>query len=209
MAPAQAGPEKVYVVSVKLNDFGLYTFYIFRYLLFTMMIFIVLLVLFIIYKVIVYLTDPHRKFGIRFRFREKLFVSFVLASVIPIIVLAVYTRELAKDKNNDFYKNQIISDLRIIEQYIRTKAPELEVTLPKHGKDSKQEKLSEIFGKGFSESDKNFNLFIKTKLTATTTEQLYKSDLLDTRISGNAFYNIALLKKDYYQETQEIGNYKF
>jgi nitrogen fixation/metabolism regulation signal transduction histidine kinase len=207
--PAHGGssPEKIYVVSVKANDFALYSFYSLRYLLFVVVIFAVFFVCFVIYRAVVYLIRREGSYSFRFRFREKLFVSFVLASVIPIVVLAIYTRELAKEKNNDFYKNQLISDLRIMEQYIRTKAPFLE--FPKPPKEGKQDNLSDIFGRGFSQSEKNFNLFVKTKLAATTNEELYKSDLLDTRISGNAFYNVAVLKKDYYSESEEIGNYKF
>ncbi len=209
MTPAHGGsaPEKIYVVSIRINDFGLYSFYTLRYLLFVVIIFAILFVFYAVYKIFLYFISSEGAYRFKFRFREKLFVSFVLASVIPIVVLAVYTRELAKEKNDDFYKNQLISDLRIMEQYIRTKEPFIDFN--KQGKENKQDNTSEIFGKGFSESDKNFNLFVKTKLAATTDELLYKSDLLDTRISGNAYYNVALLKKDYYSESQEIGTYKF
>ena len=34
---------------------------------------------------------------------------------------------------------------------------------------------------------------------------MYKSGLLDDRISGSAYYNIALQKKDYYTENETIG----
>lgn len=203
-------PEKIFVVSVKVNDFGLTTFFIFRFLLFVVIIYSVFLVIFMLYKVSEYIMLPKKNRLFNFGFREKLFASFLVASVIPIIILAVYTREFVKEKNNDFYKNQIISDLRIVEQYVRNKiSPEEPPALNKNPKQDAVINSSDIFGKSFSESDKNFNYFVKTKLAASTNEQLYKSDLLDTRISGSAYYNIVLLKKDYYSETQEIRNFKY
>src|SRR4030095_2811136 len=197
--------EKIYVVSVRVNDFSLSTFFFFRYLLFVVMVYLVFLIVYIIYKGFSYLLDTESVSFVKFGFREKLFVSFMLASVIPIVILAIYTRAFVNDKNEDFYKNQLISDLRIVEQYVKNKTTEQSQERPQ--KQDNPNQFANLFNKGFSESDKNFNFYVKTRLAATTNEQLYKSDLLDTRISGNAFYNIALLKKDYFSENQQIGDY--
>jgi nitrogen fixation/metabolism regulation signal transduction histidine kinase len=200
--------EKIYVVSVKVNDFGLSTFYFFRFLLFIVLIYLIMLVIYLTYKLLLYIANPEKYKFFKFGFREKLFASFLFASVIPIVILAIYTREFVKDKNEEFYSNQLISDLRIVEQYIKSKTS-AEVSKEKTGKKENVVPYSDLFDRGFSESDKNFNFYVKTKLAATTNEQLYKSDLLDTRISGNAFYNIALLKRDYFPENQQIGDFTF
>ena len=199
--------EKIYVVSVKVNDFGLSSFFFFSYLLFIVYIYIIFLIIYIIYKAVAYLADTESFIFFKFGFREKLFVSFLLASVIPIVILAIYTREFVKDKNENFYKNQLISDLRIVDQYIKNKMSAPPVKPNKNLKQDNTFVFEKMFDKGFSESDKNFNFYVKTKLAATTNEQLYKSDMLDTRISGNAFYNIALLKKDYFTENEQIGDF--
>lgn len=201
--------EKIYVVSVKVNDFGLSTFFFFRYLLFVVLIYGVLLALYLLYKLSMYISDPEKYKFFKFGFREKLFASFLLASVIPIVILAIYTREFVKDKNEEFYRNQLISDLRIVEQYIKSKESAEMLKQNKNLKSANALTYGGLFDKGFSESDKNFNFYVKSKLAATTNEQLYKSDLLDTRISGNAYYNIALLKRDYFPESQQIGDFTF
>lgn len=201
--------QKIYVVSVKVNDFSLSTFFFFRYLLFLVLIYLIFLFVYIVYKGFSYLLDTESVRFIKFGFREKLFVSFMLASVIPIVILAIYTRAFVNDKNEDFYKNQLISDLRIVDQYVRSRT-NFDVTKTDkkiHGENITG--FSNLFDKGFSETDKNFNYYIKNKLAATTSEQLYKSDLLDTRLSGSAYYNLALLKKDYFSENQQIGDFTF
>jgi hypothetical protein len=104
---ANAAPtEKIYVVSVQVNDFSLSTFFFFRYLLFVVLIYVIFLAFYIVYKGFSYLLDTESVRFVKFGFREKIFVSFLLASVIPIVILAIYTREFVNDKNDNFYKNQ-------------------------------------------------------------------------------------------------------
>lgn len=197
--------EKIYVVSIPANDFSMMIFFFFKFLIFVVIFFIVFLFFYLIYRGIYYLLVS-KPFGtFKFGFREKIFVSFIIVSVIPIIALALYSREFVKEKNSDFYKSQIISDLKLVEQYIKHRTPSVDFNRLRMAKGSDNYGFQNVFGRGFSESHKNFNLFINAKLVSTTDEQLYKSDLLDERISGKAYYNIALLKKDYYSENNEIG----
>lgn len=200
---------KIYVVSVKVNDFSLSTFFFFRYLLFLVLIYLMFLFIYIVYKGFSYLLDTESVRFIKFGFREKLFASFMLASVIPIVILAIYTRAFVNEKNEDFYKNQLISDLRIVDQYVRSRTGVETSNTDKRPPKETATGFSNLFDKGFSETDKNFNFYIRNRLAATTSEQLYKSDLLDTRLSGSAYYNLALLKKDYFSENQQIGDFTF
>ncbi len=198
--------EKIYVVSLKLNDFGLITFFVFKYLLYVVVVYFIFLIGYSCYKVGSYFINRPRKRLFRFGFREKIFASFFLVSVIPIVALAIYSRAYVNSKNNEFYRSQMVSDLRLVEQYIRkTMQPQDYSEMGSHIIVGETQGFSNIFGKGFTESHKNFNLYVKIKLESTTDEQLYKSDLLDTRISGRAFYNLALLKKDFFTETIDIG----
>jgi nitrogen fixation/metabolism regulation signal transduction histidine kinase len=201
--------SRITVVSVKVNDFSLSTFYFFRYLLFIALIYIVLIAVYTLYKLFLFIKYKRTVTIFKFGFREKLFASFLFSSLIPIIILALYTRALVSDKNEVFYKNQLNNDLNLVEQYIKSVLDEnLHPKLKNYPKESKSD-YKNIFNRGFLETDKNFNLFIKNNLVATTNEQFYKSDLLDTRISGNAYYYLNLLKKDYFLENQQIGDFNF
>lgn len=198
--------EKIYIVSVKMNDFGLVTFFIFKYLLFVVILYLIFITVYLLYKLVEYFSRLNRRSTFYFGFREKLFASFLIVSVIPIIVLAVYSREYVRNKNNEFYNNQLISDLRIVEQYVKHRLSAFNFSkMSSSGGGERSTSFSNVFGREFAESHKNFNLYGRINLIATTDEQLYKSDLLDTRIDGNAFYNIVLLKKDYYKENRDIG----
>jgi signal transduction histidine kinase len=198
--------EKIFIVSSKINNFGVMTFFAFKYLLFVVLVYLLFLFLYIIYRTYYYLELPRKRKPFIFGYREKLFAAFFVVSVIPIIILALYTREFVENKNADFYNEQLLSDLKIVNQYIKNKIPppnKTERFSPSLKRDEN------IFAGGFPESHKNFNLFVKNKLVSTTNEELYKSDILDTRISAPAYYNVVLLKKDYFVENQEIGSFKY
>ena len=188
-------PERIFSISLRRNDLKLITFFYLKYVLF-----VVFVYLFTLAIITVLLLFRLRKF--RLNFREKLFASFFIVSVIPIVFLAVYTRSFIKNKYDYNFQNEIISDLNLISQSLKTNQQNL--NLDSLGKDP-----NKLLTKSMNPSDKNFNLFIKTNLVSTTNDELYKSDLLDTRINEDAYYNIFYLRKDFYSETAEIGMYSF
>ena len=191
--------ERIYAISLKREDVTLTTFYYLKFILFTIFVY---LFLYLIFSV----TYVYRTKKIKLNFREKLFVSFFIVSVIPIILLAVYTRTYIINKNETNLKNQIVSDLNLVTENLEGEPLKLDYY---KNKDSLDILGKDILYKNLSESDKNFNLFIKNKLISTTNEELYKSDLLDTRIDADAFYNIKYLKKDLLLKTQDVGGFSF
>ena len=105
--------ERIFSISLKRNDFKLITFFYLKYILFV--VFVYLFTLAIISSLLIFKL---RKF--RLNFREKLFASFFIVSVIPIVFLAVYTRGFIKDKYDYNFQNEIISDLNLISQSFKT-----------------------------------------------------------------------------------------
>jgi len=191
--------ERIYAISLKREDVTLTTFYYLKFILFTIFVYFILYLIFGV-------TYVYRTKKIKLNFREKLFVSFFIVSVIPIILLAIYTRTFIINKNETNSKNQIVSDLNLMSENLQGKPTNIDY---KRKKDTLKTFQMSILGRNLSESDKNFNLFIKNELVSTTNEELYKSDLLDTRIDADAFYNIKYLKKDLFLKTQDVGGFSF
>ncbi|MEO6695045.1 MAG: ATP-binding protein [Ignavibacteria bacterium] len=196
VTPQGSENERIYSISLKRNDFKLTTFFYLKFILFAVVIYLLILSVFSVILVI-----KNRK--MRLNFREKVFASFFIVSVIPIVILALYTRSFIKNKYDINFQNQIISDLNLVSQSL--KGSNLNFT----SLDSLSKDQNKLLVKSLSQSDKNFNLFLKTKLASTTNEELYKSDLLDTRVDADAYYNIVYLRKDFYSKTEEIGVYSF
>ena len=191
--------EKIYVVSLKRDDFSLTTFFYLKFILFTVLIYTVfylLIGIFLIFKV-------HK---IEFNFSERLFVSFLLVSIIPIIFLGIYTRSYVTNKNNASIRNQIISDLSLVNESLKDE----KISVSKYKTfDSLRRVAKDILDKNFARTEKNFNFFYKNRLVASTNEELFKSDLLDSRVDNDAYYNIIFLKKDFFIKSKDIGGSDF
>lgn len=188
--------ERIFSISLKRNDFKLTTFFYLKFILFVISVY-----LFTLAIISVLLLFRIKKFSLNFR--EKLFASFLIVSVIPIVLLAIYTRSFIKNKYDINFQNEIISDLNLVSQGFKTNQFNF------NNLDSLNNRQSSFLSGSLANSDKNFNLFIKTKLVSTTNDELYKSDLLDMRIDADAYYNIVYLRKDFFSKTEEIGVYSF
>ena len=188
--------ERIFAISLKRSDVKLIIFFYLKFILFTVVIYLVVLSV-----LAVILLSRIR--SLQFNFREKLFASFFIVSVIPIILLAIYTRSFIKNKYDGNFQNQIISDLNLVSQSLKSAQTGI-------GRiDSLGVESGTIMTKSIQQSDKNFNLFSKYRLVATTDEELYKSDMLDTRADADAYYNVYVMKKDFYSKTKELGPYSF
>lgn len=188
--------ERIFSISLKRNDFKLTTFFYLKFILFVMFLYLIIVSVFSI-LIIFRLRD------LRFNFREKLFASFFIVSVIPIVLLAIYTRSFIKDKYDYNFQNEIVSDLNLFSQSMVNSQVDFS-SLDSLGKNQ-----SNLLTNSLKRSDKNFNLFLKTKLVSTTNDELYRSDLLDTRIDAEAYYNIVYLRKDFFSENEGIGILSF
>jgi two-component system, NtrC family, nitrogen regulation sensor histidine kinase NtrY len=195
----EEAPEVIFTLSVKRDDFRVLMFYFLKYMLFALIVFIGFYV--------VYITAILFQFrNLRFKFREKLFISFLIVSVIPIIFLAVYTRTYINDKNYTSYSNRIASDLSLLNETLKD-----EKTLFNKFKsaDTVRNAAREVLNKNFLNSPQNYNIFIKNKLIASTNEELFKSDFLDTRVGNEGYLNIILLKKDIFLLNKNINGQDF
>ncbi|MCB0725022.1 MAG: HAMP domain-containing protein [Ignavibacteriae bacterium] len=191
--------ERIYSISLKRDDLRVTVFYYLKFIIFSVFVYVVLYLGFGIYYIV-----KHRRFWLNFR--EKLFFSFFLVSVIPIILLAIYTRGFIISKNDSNLQNQIISDLNILSESLKGK----QIIDETVSDPDSLRLLQRDFLKGnLSRTDKNFNLYIKNKLISTTNEELYKSDLLDTRVDAEANYNINFLNKDLFLKTQNQGTISY
>ena len=191
--------NRIFAISVKRNDITITIIYYFKFIIFSTGLFIIL---YIFYSL--RLIFKFRQ--IKLNFREKLFTSFFIVSIIPIIFLAVYTRTFIKNKNDVTLQNQILSDLNLVNESIKGKKL---LFSNYRNQDSLIRQQRNILDKNLAKPDKNFNLFLKEKIISTTNEELFKSDLFDTRIDEEAYYNMYILKSDLLMKEQMIGNNKF
>ena len=196
---SETGSNKIYTISLKRNDLNIISFFYLKFILLCSLIYLMISA--------VYLMLYLRKVNIfKIHFREKLFAAFFIVSVIPIILLALYTRSYINTKYSETFASQIKSDLNLLSEGVKTKTFDLSLNKKP---DSLTSQTKNILSNNFNQIDKNFNIFIKNKLASTTNEELFQSGLIDERIDGAAFYNIFYEKKDLVLKNEDIGGFSF
>ena len=191
--------EKVSAITLKSEKYSFVLFFYLKFVLFTALVY---LIIYIIYA----FAFSYKLKLFKPSFRNKLFFTFLIISLIPLFILGIYTRTFIIKKNDGILQSQIESDLNFANDFVEA---EKRNTIVKNSQDSITKIYKNAVKKYFIKSDKNFNLFSGLKLAATTNDELFKSDLLDTRIDADAYYNIFFSGKDKYTKVQNIGSFSF
>ncbi|MGB9697576.1 MAG: ATP-binding protein [Ignavibacteria bacterium] len=191
--------ERIFTVSIIYNDLASMMFFYFKFILFATFVF---LIVFAIKGL--FLLKELKTF--RLNFRDRLFAAFLVVSIIPIIILAIYTRSYITNKNDNFFRNQIVSDLNLGTGSLQ----DAQKLISRYKSiDSLQKFVTGIFIKNFSRTDKSYILYLKNRMVATTNKELFDAGLLDPRADAEAFYNIYYLKRDLFIRYVNIGEYSF
>lgn len=191
--------ERIFAVSIMYDDVTSLMFFYFKFILFATFVFLVILAI----KGLFLLRELK---SFKLNFRDKLFAAFLVVSIIPIIILAIYTRSYITSKNDNFFRNQIVSDLNLGTGSLN----DAQKLVSRYKSiDTLQKFVSGVFTKNFSRTDKSYILYLKNKMIATTNKELFDAGLLDPRVSAEAFYNIYYLKRDLLIRYINIGKYSF
>ncbi|MEX0735949.1 MAG: ATP-binding protein, partial [Bacteroidota bacterium] len=133
--------------------------------------------------------------------REKLVTSFAILSVLPLLVLAYYNRELAVDRLNETIGRRLSQELDLVEQRITTAVLDEEDFLSGINDD-----FCEVVA---TDLGIDFTVYGRMSLQASSRPELYKASMLDERLHGPAFANAVLLGKKFYQASEQIGTVRY
>ena len=135
-------------------------------------------------------------------FRDKLLGALLVTALVPIIVMATYGRQLARERMLD-------STAKRLEQETMTLGVSISQRL--QGEEGiVQEALSRyVIDQLADEAGTDFNLYVGDQLQASSRPELYDVGILDKRLSGLAYANTMLKGKRFYLQTENIGSYQY
>ena len=137
----------------------------------------------------------------RFAFREKLITSFAILSVLPLVVMAYYNRELALDRLDQNITRRLSQDLDVTQQRITTTVED-------------EQDFSRGVNNDFCETvaadlGVDFSVYEGSELKASSRPELYRSSILDNRLTGTAFVNTVVLGRGFYETKERIGEVSY
>ncbi|MGB2867839.1 MAG: ATP-binding protein [Bacteroidota bacterium] len=134
---------------------------------------------------------------VRVSFRTKLFVAFAVISIVPLLLLGYYNREMATERSEQNVANALVSELDMISQRILNYVNDEEDFI--HGvNDDFCESIAAEFGV-------DFTVFRHFALQASSRPELYNVSILDARLPGEAFANCLLLERSFFVSSEKIG----
>ena len=190
----ESNPGRVLAVGLKSVDS--------RWRLFNLVkMFTVYLVFFIVGIVTYALLRSVRRRAPVFGFREKLVSSFALLSILPLVVMAYYNRELAVERLNENITRRLSEDLFLLHQRIASTVHDAA-----DFSGGVNNEYCEILA---SDLGVDFAVYGRSRLQSSSRPELYRTAILDGRLPGDAFANVVLLQRNIFKDTERIGEVEY
>jgi signal transduction histidine kinase len=155
--------------------------------------------------VIVLLIWSIRSFsGLHYRmsFRGKLLVAFIAISLIPLVFIAFYNRHFVQERAMEATVKYLSEQSAIITSEVQKR---YQVNAPVALEGLSDDQCMMIA----SDLNTDFNVYSLSSIRATSKPEMFDAELLDPFLSAAASLNIIWRGKEYFYETQMIGNYSY
>jgi signal transduction histidine kinase len=137
----------------------------------------------------------------RFGFREKLITSFAILSVLPLLLMAYYNRELAIDRLDQNITKRLSQDLDVTQQRISTTVEDEQ--------DFSQGVNNDYCEAVASDLGVDFSIYQGAQLKASSRPELFRASILDNRLTGTAYVNTIVLGRGFYETQERIGEVSY
>ncbi len=132
-------------------------------------------------------------------FEQKLLLGFSLLSLVPVFLMGVYSKNNAVEQIWENYNSSLREYLINAEKSLQEE---------KFLQASWGDKQSFCHNWG-RRNQRILNIFEKDRLRATSSPELFQTELISRQISGHAYYNLMLLRKEIYIDAEALGDYTF
>ena len=183
--------ERVLAVALKENNLS-WSLYNFLKVFFIHMIFI------IGFLAIIFAQQLYKAKNIKYSFRLQLLGAFLFISLVPLLLLAYYNRNLSDEKNNEATLNNL-----------KEKASNIERFLEENYQDPEIKKLKSVFNKASEELNINYSLFTDRKISYSSNLEFYETGLLSRYLNPLVYtkFNSLGFKEELADENIEKFNY--
>lgn len=182
------GIEKTTVVAVKEKEIA-WSLYNFFKIFILHSIFILLLALIFI---------ALRYLKLKYTFRTKLLIAFMLVSIIPIIALAAYNREVVKERTTSAIFNELSKRSEYLENHINAQ---------KHKNPDRN--FESVFTNASNELKIAFSVYENSEKEYSSRNEYYKNGLLPNKINPEAHYNLNYLSYRELLVKESIDKYVY
>ncbi len=182
------GQTQITAVSVMKKHFTWNLFNFFKIFIIQSLFIIILFIFFFIINI--------RQF--KYSFRTQLLIAFLIISIVPLVILAVYNHQVVDERTQSAIFNELDESTSHIEQHIRI---QLE-------KNENQDILTAFKNAG-RELGISFTVFESSDLVYSTQNEYYFSGLFPRKLNTEAYYQLYYLSYREFLAHENFGNYKY
>ena len=134
----------------------------------------------------------------KYSFRIQLLIAFLSISILPVIILAIYNRQVVDQRS----ESAVFEELSERSDYIVNQVSYLM-------KENPQLNFSDAFYYAAKELNISFSVYDFTNQVYSSKEQYYNSGLFNYRLNPQAYYNLYYLTYREYLTKEKIENYTY
>ena len=136
--------------------------------------------------------------NIKYTFRSRLLFSFLFISIIPVIILAVYNRQIVQQRSEEAIQNELNERAQYVENHVKEQ-------LQKY----KERNYFEMFETAGKELGISFGIYDGTSQIYNSKGQYYSSGLFRSKLNPEAYYQLSYLSYREYFTQEKIENYTY
>jgi signal transduction histidine kinase len=136
--------------------------------------------------------------NVKYTFRTQLLIAFLFISIIPIIILAVYDRQIVKQRTDNAISNELSERLNYVENILNEKLSES----PSGDLLKAFENTGRGLGISFAVYDGSVQIF-------NSRQQYYEAGLLTDKLNPQVYYQLNYLNFREYFTKEYINNFEY
>lgn len=177
--------ERIIAVSIKEKKLTWNLFNFFKIFILHSLFILLLLIFLLMFRFI----------KIRYTFKTRLLIAFLIISVLPIVILAVYNQKEEKNRSNEAIFTELSKRSDYLENHVRAQ---------------KQKHINRDLIKAFDNAGKelgiSFAIYEVSHQLYNSREEFYNTGLFNTKLNSKAHYNLNYLSYREYLTNERINN---
>jgi two-component system nitrogen regulation sensor histidine kinase NtrY len=134
----------------------------------------------------------------RYSFRTQLLIAFLVISIIPVIILAVYNRQIVSERSQTAVFNELNERSNYLENQVRSQI-----------ENNGQRSIEQAFENAGRELRIAFSVYDNTNQMYSSRNQFYQAGLFDKKLDSDVYYHLNYLSYREYLTKENIENYTY
>lgn len=152
---------------------------------------IFILLLFIVFFIITFSE-------FKYSFRTQLLIAFLIISIIPVIILAIYNRQIVADRSQAAVFNELNERSNYLENHVRSQV-----------ETNGQKSIEQAFANAGKELRISFSVYDNANQLFSSRSQFFQSGLFNKKLDSDVYYHLNYLSYREYLTKEKVENYVY